>query len=130
MSPAFRSDAFLTIADVSSICSLQEDKVDLNITTDPNLGTIYSVSVPVRRVKPEFDIQTEYENKEFYFDSEGEQIRSLDLTFEDMQPEVVGSKDSAKVSAPRLPDSAQRRRGPVLPDAPFVDGRGPPEGPT
>ena len=28
-----------------------EDKVDLSVSADPELGTIYSVSVPVRRVK-------------------------------------------------------------------------------
>eukprot|EP00899_Mesostigma_viride_P011504 jgi/Mesvir1/20354/Mv19940-RA.1 len=29
----------------------REDKVDLSVTMDPDLGTIYSVSVPVKRVK-------------------------------------------------------------------------------
>jgi hypothetical protein len=107
--------------------------VDLNITTDPNLGTIYSVSVPVRRVKPEFDIQSEYENKEFYFDSDGEQIRSMDLTFEDLQQEFVVTKDGSSLSAiatKRPSDGGQRRKGPVLPDAPSADGRGPPDDPT
>lgn len=31
-----------------------EDKVQLSVSTDPALGTIYSVTVPVRRVKPEY----------------------------------------------------------------------------
>uniref|UniRef100_A0A7C8ZED0 Uncharacterized protein n=1 Tax=Opuntia streptacantha TaxID=393608 RepID=A0A7C8ZED0_OPUST len=31
-----------------------QDKVQLNVTTDTNLGTVYSVTVPVRRVKPEY----------------------------------------------------------------------------
>ena len=28
-----------------------EDKVHLNVSTDPDLGTVYSITVPVRRVK-------------------------------------------------------------------------------
>lgn len=31
-----------------------EEKVQLNVSTDGDLGTIYSVTVPVRRVKPEY----------------------------------------------------------------------------
>lgn len=31
-----------------------EEKVQLNVSTDSDLGTIYSVTVPVRRVKPEY----------------------------------------------------------------------------
>ncbi|ESQ28310.1 hypothetical protein EUTSA_v10019103mg [Eutrema salsugineum] len=31
-----------------------EEKVELNVSTDGDLGTIYSVTVPVRRVKPEY----------------------------------------------------------------------------
>ncbi|KAH9709720.1 mitotic checkpoint protein BUB3.3 [Citrus sinensis] len=31
-----------------------QDKVQLNVSTDTDLGTIYSVTVPVRRVKPEY----------------------------------------------------------------------------
>ncbi|XP_010470923.1 PREDICTED: cell division topological specificity factor homolog, chloroplastic [Camelina sativa] len=31
-----------------------EDKVQLNVSTDGDLGTVYSVTVPVRRVKPEY----------------------------------------------------------------------------
>ncbi|KAJ8445506.1 hypothetical protein Cgig2_031319 [Carnegiea gigantea] len=31
-----------------------QDKVQLNVSTDTNLGTVYSVTVPVRRVKPEY----------------------------------------------------------------------------
>ena len=30
----------------------QEEAVEVNVTTDPDLGTIYSVAVPVKRVKP------------------------------------------------------------------------------
>ncbi|KAJ0242793.1 Cell division topological specificity factor [Hirschfeldia incana] len=31
-----------------------EEKVQLNVSTDGDIGTIYSVTVPVRRVKPEY----------------------------------------------------------------------------
>ncbi|KAI5082802.1 hypothetical protein GOP47_0002545 [Adiantum capillus-veneris] len=31
-----------------------QDRVLLNVSADPDLGTVYSVSVPVRRVKPEY----------------------------------------------------------------------------
>lgn len=31
-----------------------QDSVRLNVSADPDLGTVYSVSVPVRRVKPEY----------------------------------------------------------------------------
>ena len=33
-----------------------EEAVDVNINSDNDLGTIYSVSIPVRRVKPAFDM--------------------------------------------------------------------------
>lgn len=31
-----------------------QDKVQLSVSTDPDLGTVYSVTVPVRRVRPEY----------------------------------------------------------------------------
>lgn len=31
-----------------------QDKVQLSVSTDPSLGTVYSVTMPVRRVKSEF----------------------------------------------------------------------------
>ena len=30
-----------------------EDAIEVSITTDPQLGTVYSVNIPIRRVKPE-----------------------------------------------------------------------------
>ena len=30
-----------------------EENVQLSVSTEPHLGTVYSVAVPVRRVKPE-----------------------------------------------------------------------------
>ncbi|XP_076943987.1 cell division topological specificity factor homolog, chloroplastic-like [Bidens hawaiensis] len=36
-----------------------QDKVQLNVSTDPALGTVYSVTVPVRRVKAEYQEEDE-----------------------------------------------------------------------
>ncbi|XP_010258738.1 PREDICTED: cell division topological specificity factor homolog, chloroplastic-like [Nelumbo nucifera] len=36
-----------------------QDKVQLSVSTDPDLGTVYSVTVPVRRVKPEYQDEDE-----------------------------------------------------------------------
>lgn len=36
-----------------------QDKVQLSVSTDDNLGTVYSVTVPVRRVKPEHQAMDE-----------------------------------------------------------------------
>jgi hypothetical protein len=30
-----------------------EEAIEVSITTDPQLGTVYSVNIPIRRVKPE-----------------------------------------------------------------------------
>ncbi|EFJ23826.1 hypothetical protein SELMODRAFT_415331 [Selaginella moellendorffii] len=35
-----------------------EEKVQLNVTTDSELGTIYSITIPVRRVKPEYQLSS------------------------------------------------------------------------
>ena len=37
-----------------------EDKVHLNVSTDPDLGTVYSITVPVRRVKPEYQEEDQH----------------------------------------------------------------------
>ncbi|XP_026381234.1 cell division topological specificity factor homolog, chloroplastic-like isoform X1 [Papaver somniferum] len=37
-----------------------QDKVQLSVSTDPDLGTFYSVTVPVRRVKPEYQFKDEH----------------------------------------------------------------------
>lgn len=43
-----------------------EEKVQLNVSSDLKLGTVYSVTVPVRRVKPEYQsYSNELINKEF-----------------------------------------------------------------
>ena len=41
-----------------------EELVEVNITTDPDIGTIYSVAVPVRRVKPQARLPSETEAME------------------------------------------------------------------
>ncbi|KAH7570036.1 hypothetical protein JRO89_XS05G0035300 [Xanthoceras sorbifolium] len=65
-----------------------QDKVQLNVSTDTDLGTIYSVTVPVRRVKPEY--QEAYEmgtiaNVE-YKDT-GEISGSVDVRFDFFVPD-------------------------------------------
>eukprot|EP00249_Psilotum_nudum_P007389 c20521_g1_i1 orf=387-1067(-) len=68
-----------TLSDFVEIES--EEKVQLNVSTDPDLGTVYSVIVPVRRVKPEYqDYSRElinFENREGFGD-----LRALDIGFE------------------------------------------------
>lgn len=40
---------------ISSYVEIEdEDEVQLTVTADPSLGAVYSVTIPVRRVKPEF----------------------------------------------------------------------------
>ncbi|KAL3698912.1 hypothetical protein R1sor_012988 [Riccia sorocarpa] len=55
-----------------------EDKVQLSVSSDPDLGTVYSVSVPVRRVKPEYQ---EY-SRDLQNVAISEEFRSLDLKLE------------------------------------------------
>jgi len=60
-----------------------QDKVQLSVSTDPALGTIYSVTVPVRRVRPEYQIDDELgaiTNVE-YKDT-GESSGSVDVRFD------------------------------------------------
>ncbi|XP_071716930.1 cell division topological specificity factor homolog, chloroplastic-like [Rutidosis leptorrhynchoides] len=60
-----------------------QDKVQLSVSTDPALGTIYSVTVPVRRVKSEYQeedgegtiMNAEYKDK-------GATSGSMDVTFD------------------------------------------------
>ncbi|KAF8408154.1 hypothetical protein HHK36_007296 [Tetracentron sinense] len=64
-----------------------EDKVQLSVSTDPDLGTVYSVTVPVRRVKPEYQEEDEFgaiTNIE-YRDT-GEMSGSVDVTFDFFVP--------------------------------------------
>lgn len=60
-----------------------QDKVHLSVSTDPDLGTIYSVSVPVRRVRSEYQAEdpsgmiTNIEYKDA-----GEKSGSVDVKFD------------------------------------------------
>lgn len=42
-------DAISSYVDITD-----EDEVQLSVAADPSLGAVYSVTIPVRRVKPEF----------------------------------------------------------------------------
>ncbi|KAJ7545643.1 hypothetical protein O6H91_08G004300 [Diphasiastrum complanatum] len=55
-----------------------EEKVQLNVTTDPLLGTIYAVTIPVRRVKPEYQDYNK-EPKEVHSD---EALKEFRMRFE------------------------------------------------
>nr|AAY68293.1 chloroplast division site regulator [Physcomitrium patens] len=63
-----------------------EDKVQLNVSSDPDLGTVYSVTVPVRRVRPQYqEFSHELVNTELrtfdYEEVEGN-FRMVDIRFE------------------------------------------------
>ena len=62
-----------TLSDILEIDS--EDKVQLSVSADSDLGTIYSITVPVRRLKPE------------YYDEEDLEALSLWLIFSIRAPE-------------------------------------------
>ncbi|XP_073105453.1 cell division topological specificity factor homolog, chloroplastic-like isoform X2 [Elaeis guineensis] len=62
-----------------------QDKVQLNVSTDPDLGTVYSVTVPVRRVKPEYqDSEEDYRGKitGVEYKDTGETSGTVDVTFD------------------------------------------------
>eukprot|EP00262_Sarcandra_glabra_P007609 TRINITY_DN20497_c0_g1_i1.p1 TRINITY_DN20497_c0_g1~~TRINITY_DN20497_c0_g1_i1.p1 ORF type:complete len:231 (+),score=27.95 TRINITY_DN20497_c0_g1_i1:137-829(+) len=61
-----------------------QDKVQLNVSTDPNLGTMYSVTVPVRRVKAEYqDYDGDYSGiTNIEYKDTGEGSGSVDVTFD------------------------------------------------
>lgn len=65
-----------------------EEKVQLNVSADPDLGTVYSVIVPVRRVKPEYQDYSKIGSID-YGETFGE-MRTLDIRFEypDFKDEV------------------------------------------
>jgi cell division topological specificity factor MinE len=60
-----------------------EEQIDVSITSDPEVGTVYSVAVPIRRVKPEARLA---------LGADGE---IEDLTFE-WNPEDLDSDPSAR----------------------------------
>ncbi|KAL8035471.1 hypothetical protein ABFX02_12G098800 [Erythranthe guttata] len=60
-----------------------QDKVQLSVSTDPDLGTIYSVTVPVRRVRTEYQLDDEtgaITNIEYK--DNGEDSGSVDVKFD------------------------------------------------
>ncbi|XP_008794006.1 cell division topological specificity factor homolog, chloroplastic-like [Phoenix dactylifera] len=62
-----------------------QDKVQLNVSTDPDLGMAYSVTVPVRRVKPEYqDSEEDYKGKitGITYKDTGEPSDTVDVTFD------------------------------------------------
>ncbi|KAF5777148.1 putative Cell division topological specificity factor MinE [Helianthus annuus] len=61
-----------------------QDKVQLSVSTDPALGTIYSVTVPVRRVKTEYQEADGDEGTimDFEYKDDGVTSGSVDVKFE------------------------------------------------
>ncbi|KAK9114442.1 hypothetical protein Syun_021239 [Stephania yunnanensis] len=60
-----------------------EEKVQLSVSTDSDLGTVYSVTVPVRRVKPEYQDVDEYGMiTNIEYKDTGESSGSVDVKFD------------------------------------------------
>lgn len=63
-----------------------QDKVQLSVSTDTDLGTVYSATVPVRRVKPEYQENETDENyrgiASIKYKDTGEQSGSVDVRFD------------------------------------------------
>ncbi|KAJ0973797.1 hypothetical protein J5N97_015789 [Dioscorea zingiberensis] len=62
-----------------------QDKVQLSVSTDPDLGTVYSVTVPVRRVKPEYqESEEDYKGKitGVEYRDTGDASGTVDVTFD------------------------------------------------
>lgn len=65
-----------------------QDKVHLSVSTDTDLGTIYSVTVPVRRVKPEYqDLDEVGAITNIEYKDTGEQSGSVDVKFDFFIPD-------------------------------------------
>lgn len=62
-----------------------QDKVQLNVSADTDIGTVYSVSVPVRRVKPEYqESEDDFQGKIMSIDYKdtGEMSGTVDVKFD------------------------------------------------
>lgn len=60
-----------------------QDKVQLSVSADTDLGTIYSVTVPVRRVKPEYQEMDEFGTiTNVEYKDTGESSGSVDVRFD------------------------------------------------
>ncbi|XP_031262429.1 cell division topological specificity factor homolog, chloroplastic-like [Pistacia vera] len=65
-----------------------QDKVQLSVSTDTDLGTIYSVTVPVRRVKPEYlDVYDNGTIANVEYKDTGEISGSVDVKFDFFVPD-------------------------------------------
>lgn len=65
-----------------------QDKVQLSVSTDSDLGTIYSVTVPVRRVKPEYqDLDEVGAITNIEYKDTGERSGSVDVRFDFFIPD-------------------------------------------
>lgn len=65
-----------------------QDKVQLSVSTDAALGTIYSVTVPVRRVKPEYQAEDEIGTiKNIEYKDYGGMTGSVDVKFDFYVPD-------------------------------------------
>jgi hypothetical protein len=60
-----------------------QDKVQLSVTTDTDLGTVYSVTVPVHRVKPGYQEEEESGSiTNIEYKDTGETSASVDVRFD------------------------------------------------
>lgn len=65
-----------------------KDKVHLSVSTDSDLGTIYSVTVPVRRVKAEYQVADEAGTiRNIEYKDTGERSGSVDVRFDFYVPD-------------------------------------------
>lgn len=65
-----------------------QDKVQLSVSADTDLGTIYSVTVPVRRVKPEYQDMDEFGTiTNVEYKDTGESSGSVDVKFDFYVPD-------------------------------------------
>ncbi|MFS8031784.1 putative Cell division topological specificity factor MinE [Helianthus anomalus] len=59
-----------------------QDKVQLSVSTDPALGTVYSVTVPVRRVRAEYQEEDEATIVDVEYKDNGAVSGSVDVKFD------------------------------------------------
>ncbi|XP_050235575.1 cell division topological specificity factor homolog, chloroplastic [Mercurialis annua] len=65
-----------------------QDKVQLNVTADSDVGTVYSVTVPVRRVRPEYqDAEEAGTITNIEYKDTGETSGSVDVRFDFFVPD-------------------------------------------
>lgn len=65
-----------------------QDKVQLSVSTDTDVGTVYSVTVPVRRVKPAYQDVDEFGTiRNVEYKDNGEGSSSVDARFDFLVPD-------------------------------------------